>query len=312
MMLRLLTRTCALSAALLVPIPPLGASAASLSTPPNVDASFVAGSLQIDRYGKGDPIVLLPGLTAGTWEWYDTIRHLDVHHTVYAISLPGFDGRPPANPPLFDRFTSDFWSFVNTQHVARPVVIGHSLGGTLAILLGEQHPERLRGIIALDGMPLFPGMERVTAEQRADGAQQAATTIAAESQTQLRDYEKTYMNGPGGVLDSALADQLADLEARGDPPTIAEWLREDLGGDLRPDLPKIRVPLLEIAPFNQADMANSLHPFTADQKVQYYETLLAGAPRVQVVSIAPARHFAMLDQPQQFFAIVDAFIAQNR
>jgi len=33
---------------------------------------------------------------------------------------------------------------------------------------------------------------------------------------------------------------------------------------------------------------------------------------VQVVSISPARHFAMFDQPQQFFAILDAFIAQNR
>jgi len=112
-----------LSVVLLLSVAAPGALATTLSTPPNVDASFVAGSLQIDRYGKGDAVVLLPGLTAGTWEWYDTIRHLDVHHTVYAISLPGFDGRPAANPPLFDRFTSDFWSFVNTQHVARPIVI---------------------------------------------------------------------------------------------------------------------------------------------------------------------------------------------
>ncbi len=310
-MFRSLIRTGAVSAAFLFAVAPCGAQAAALSAAPNVDASFQAGSLQIDRYGKGDPVVLLPGLTTGTWEWYDTIRHLESHHTVYAVALPGFDGRPIANPPLFERFTSDFWSFINTQHVARPVIIGHSLGGTLAILLGEQHPERLRGIIALDGMPIFPGMERVTAEQRAGGAQQAATTIAAESHQQLLDYEKTYMQGPGGVLDPALAAQLAELEARSDPGATAEWLREDLAGDLRPDLPKISVPLLEIAPYYQPDLANSAIQYTADQKVQYYQSLLAGAPRLQVVSIAPARHFAMFDQPQQFFTLVDAFIAQN-
>ncbi len=192
------------------------------------------------------------------------------------------------------------------------MLIGHSLGGTLAILLGEQHPERLRGIVALDGMPIFPGMERVTAEQRAGGAQQAATQIAGETHSQLLDFEKNYMHTAGGVLDPALADQLAELEARSDPASVGEWLREDLSSDLRPDLAKITVPLLEIAPYNAPDLAGSPVQYTAEQKAQYYGTLLAGAPKLQVVSIAPARHFAMFDQPQQFFTIVDAFLAQNR
>jgi pimeloyl-ACP methyl ester carboxylesterase len=310
-MIRPLFRSIAVSGALLLAAP-LGVSAASLSTAPNAEASFDGGSIQIDRYGKGDPVVLLPGLTAGTWEWYDTIRHLAPNHTVYAVSLAGFDGRPAATPPLFDRFTSDFWSFIATQHVVRPVIVGHSLGGTLAILLGEQHPDRLRGIVALDGMPLFPGMERVTPRQRAEGAQGAATQIAAETHAQLLDYEKAYMRGPGGVLDPDLADQLAELEARSDPPTVAEWLREDLTADLRPDLAKISVPLLEIAPYNAPDIMNSAVQYTADEKAQYYGTLLAGAPKVQVVSISPARHFAMFDQPRQFFTILDAFLAQTR
>lgn len=290
---------------------PVAAPAASLSTPPLVEASFSEGSLTIDRYGKGDPIVLLPGLTTGTWEWYDTIRHLSPNHTVYAVSLPGFDGKPAATPPLFDRFSTDFWHFITIQNVTRPVIIGHSLGGTLAIMLAEQHPERLRGVVALDGMPLFPGMENVTAEQRAMGAQQAATQITSESHGQLLDYEKNYMHGPGGVLDAALADQLADLEARSDPAAIAQWLREDLSGDLRPNLSKITIPLLEIVPYNVDDLRSSSLKYTAEQKAQYYGTILAGAPHVQVIPISPARHFAMFDQPQQFFAIVDAFLAQN-
>lgn len=290
---------------------PLATQAASLSTPPLVQASFSEGSLTIDRYGKGDPIVLLPGLTTGTWEWYDTIRHLSPNHTVYAVSLPGFDGKPPATPPLFDRFSNDFWQFITIQKVVRPVIIGHSLGGTLAILLAEQHPDRLRGIVALDGMPLFPGMESITAEQRVAGAQQAAAQIASESHDQLLAYEKQYMHSAGGVLDSALADQLAEFEARSDPAAIAQWLREDLGDDLRPNLNKITIPLLEIAPYNADDLLNSPAKYTAEQKAQYYGTLLAGAPRVQVIPISPARHFAMFDQPQQFYAIVDAFLAQN-
>ncbi|HZW53019.1 MAG TPA: alpha/beta hydrolase [Candidatus Elarobacter sp.] len=302
-------RTAAVAFALLaVPLAPLTARAAALQTLPTADAQFDSGSLHVLRVGKGDPVVLLPGLATGPWEWSDLIRRLAPRHTVYAVALPGFDGRPPAAAPLFDRVTGDFWAMLDAQKIARPVVIGHSLGGTLAIRLGEQHPERLRGVVALDGLPIFPGMERVTAEQRAGAAQQASGPIAGQTREQLLAFEKSYMKGAGGVLDAQLADQLAELEANSDTSAVAQWLREDFGGDLRPDLAKITVPLLEIVPYNAPDLANAPQSYTAEQKVMYYRGLLAGAPKVQVVSVSPARHFAMFDQPDKIFAIVNAFL----
>jgi pimeloyl-ACP methyl ester carboxylesterase len=311
-MLRFTAKAAAVSLVLSLAAP-LAAAAASLPSAPPVEAQYDSGSLHVERYGHtGDPVVLLPGLATGTWEWNDLIRRLVPRHTVYAVALPGFDGRPPAAPPLFDRFTTDFWAFLTAQKIVRPVVVGHSLGGTLAILLGEQHSDRLRGIVALDGMPIFPGMERVTAEQRATGAQQAATQIAAETHQQLLDYEKGYMKGPGGVLDEQLGAQLADLGSKSDPAAIAQWLKEDLSSDLRPGLGSISVPLLEITPYNASDLANSPLQYTEDQKVQYYRALLSGAPKLQVVSLSPARHFVMFDQPDRVFTLIDAFINQNR
>jgi pimeloyl-ACP methyl ester carboxylesterase len=299
----------ALTLLLAAPVP---ASAASLAVLPAADAQFDAGSLHVTRFGHGDPVVLLPGLTTGPWEWSDVIRRLSPRHTVYAVGLPGFDGRPAATAPLFDRVTRDLWSFLDAQKIARPVIIGHSLGGTLAILLGEQHPERLRGIVAVDGLPIFPGLERITAEQRAAAAQQAAAPIAGQSRAQLLEFEKGYMKSAGGVLDAQLADQLAELEANSDSSAVAQWLREDISGDLRPDVAKISVPLLEIVPYNAPDLVNAPVQYTEDQKVAYYRTLLGGAPKVQVISVSPARHFAMLDQPDRVFAIIEAFLTQNR
>jgi pimeloyl-ACP methyl ester carboxylesterase len=304
-------RTAAASFALLL-VPPLAASAASVPVLPAADAQYDAGSLHVSRFGHGDPVVLLPGLTTGPWEWSDVIRRLSPRHTVYAVGLPGFDGRPAATAPLFDRAARDLWSFLDAQKIARPVLIGHSLGGTLAILLGEQHPERLRGIVALDGLPIFPGLERTTAEERATMAQRMSGPIGGQTRAQLLEFEKGYMKSAGGVLDAQLADQLAELESNSDTNAVAQWLREDLSGDLRPDLAKISVPLLEIVPYNAPDLANAPQQYTEDQKVAYYRTLLSGVPKVQVVSVSPARHFAMLDQPDRVFAIIDAFLNQNR
>jgi pimeloyl-ACP methyl ester carboxylesterase len=288
------------------------AAAASLAVAPSPQAGFDSGSIHVDRFGNGDPVVLLPGLTTGTWEWNDTIRHLASKHTVYAVSLPGFDSRPAATPPLFDRVTNDVWTFLAAQKIARPVLIGHSLGGTLSILLGEQHPERLRGIVAIDGLPIFPGMERLSAEQRAFGADQAAAPIATQTHQQLLDFEKGYMRGAGGVLDAQLADQLAELEAKSDPAAVAQWLREDLSSDLRPNLAKISVPLLVIAPYNAPDLANAPVKYSEDEKAAYYRGLLAGAPKLQVATVSPARHFVMLDQPERVFALIDAFLTTAR
>ena len=304
-------RVAAAALALLLAAP-LAASATSLAVLPAAETLTDAGSLRVARFGHGDPVVLLPGLTTGPWEWSDVIRRLSPRYTVYAVWLPGFDGRPAATARLFDRVTRDLWSFFEAQKIARPVLIGHSLGGTLAILLGEQHPERLRGIVAVDGLPIFPGMERATAEQRVSSADQMAGPIAGQTHAQLLDFEKGYMRSAGGVLDAQLGDQLAELEANSDTGAIAQWLREDLAGDLRPDLAKISVPLLVIAPYNAPDLTNAPAQYTEDQKVAYYRALLSGAPKLQVVSVSPARHFAMFDQPDKVFAIVDAFLNQNR
>ncbi len=287
---------------------PVAGAAATLPPAPKPDAAFDAGSLHVERYGKGDPVVLIPGLTCGTWEWYGTIRHLAPSHTVYALTLPGFDGRPAVGGPLMPRASADVWAMLEAQHVAKPVLIGHSLGGTLAILLGEQHPERLRGVVAVDGLPVFPQMERMTAEQRAALATQITAPIAAETQAQLLAYEQGYMKGPFGTLDPQLAAEVAPLTARSDPKAVAQWLQEDVAGDLRPDLAKLAVPLLEIAPYDAADVGSGPVSYTEAQKGDYYRALLAGTPQLEVATIAPARHFVMFDQPDRFYAVVDGFL----
>jgi pimeloyl-ACP methyl ester carboxylesterase len=311
MTLEQLARAAAVSLTVIFAVP-LASQAASLPALPPADAQFDAGSLHVARFGHGDAVVLLPGLTTGPWEFADLIRRLAPRYTVYAVSLPGFDGRPGAAPPLFERFTGDFWSMLVAQKIVRPVLIGHSIGGTLSILLGEQHPDRLRGIVSIDGLPLLPGLEGATPEQRAAAAQQGSAAIAALTHQQLLDYDKSYMNSSGGVLDAGVAAAAAELMANSDPPTTAQWLREDLTTDLRADLAKITIPLLEIVPFNAPDLAGQPLSYTEEQKVGYYRTLLSGAPKLQIVSVSPARHFAMLDQPEKVFALVDAFLTQAR
>jgi pimeloyl-ACP methyl ester carboxylesterase len=288
-----------------------GAPAATLPPAPTPSASFDAGSLHVDRYGSGpQALVLVPGLASGPWTWYGTIAHFSAQYTIYAITLPGFDGRPATSKtPLFATFAADFWQMLADKNIASPVVVGHSLGGTLAFLLAQQHPERLRAIVAVDGLPVFPLLAGKTAQERAAMAQQAAAQYASLDPAKALAYETNFMRTIG-TRDASLVGTTAALEAKSDPKAVAAWLEEDLTADLRPNLSKISIPTLEIMPYDAAFYAS--FGLSEAANLAFYRSLVAGAPYARVAVISPARHFAMLDQPDAFYALLTQFLSSLR
>lgn len=280
------------------------AGAAPLVPLPPAAESFQAGSLHVDRYGNGaTTLIFVPGLASGPWSWAEQIAHFSGTYRIYALTLTGFDGRPfLPQDDLFGTFSRDFWSLLDARHIVRPVVIGHSLGGTLAIALAEQHPDRLSAAISLDGLPVFPPVAQMSAEQRTAAATGAAAQIRSQTPAQVLAAETTYMQTIG-TLDPALVAPTAAREARSEPAAIAAWMQADVSADLRPALASATVPLLELVPYAAGS------PYTEDQTVAFYRALLAGAPNVTVVPVDSAKHFAMLDQPAAVDAAIGRFLA---
>ncbi len=304
-----LTQLAGAIAAALFCAAPLAAHAAALPPDPPRAESFDVGMLHVDRYGSGDPIVLVPGLASGAWTWNGLIPHLAAKHSVYAVTIAGFAGRPASGAATFAAFENDLTTLLDQRHI-KPVLVGHSIGGTLAIDYAETHPDRVRAVVAADGLPVFPGMQQLTAQQREAAGAQTAAAVKVQTHDQFLAYSKGYMASVG-VNDAALADQLATLSGQSDPATTAAWLQADLAADLRPNLAKITVPVLEIVPYSPAEgnPAATLH-YTEAGKGDYYRALLAGVAKLDVVTIAPSRHFVMLDQPERFSAALDGFLAR--
>ena len=285
-----------------------GPAAAFLTPPSRPTALFDVGMIHVDKYGSGrQALVLIPGLACGPWVWYKTIATFSPHFTIYAVALPGFDGRTASDrSDLFTSFAQDFWTMLAEQKITRPVVIGHSLGGTLAIALAEEHPERLTGIVAVDGLPVFPMLANAAPEQRATVASQFSSMYASLDSSQALTQEEQYMSTIG-TMRNELVGPTAQLEARSDMKAVAAWTKEDLASDLRPQLVRIAIPFLEIMPYNPADARPPLN-YSQEQTLAFYRSLVAGAPQVTVIAIAPSRHFVMLDQPVAFEKEIESFL----
>jgi pimeloyl-ACP methyl ester carboxylesterase len=278
-------------------IPATAARAPSL---PNAERTFTTGSLRVQVFGTPhkSTLIFIPGLTCGPWEWSNEIAQFSRAYRIYALTLPGFVGAPALQSRFFDTVSADFWTLLQQQHIEQPALIGHSLGGTLAILLAEQHPERLRSVIAVDGLPVFPGTESLSAQQRVTMAKQSSAAIAAVPRAQFAESQKrslSYMvSSPQDV------DSISQASSKADPGATAEWVYEDLALDLRSRLHDVTIPIAEIAPFDQS--------LDSPSKRQQYAALFRGAPNARVQFISPARHFLMYDRPDALHAAIEAFL----
>jgi pimeloyl-ACP methyl ester carboxylesterase len=102
----------------------------------------------LEQPGAGTPVVLIHGLP-GTAEDFNKVTPLLAGHRTIAFDRPGF-GYSSGGYVKFDRQIVTLDSLLRSLHVNRPILIGHSYGGTLALAFAERHPNEVRGLVLVD------------------------------------------------------------------------------------------------------------------------------------------------------------------
>ena len=280
------------------------------SDPPVMMSDTMVDTLRVVQYGNsGSPIIFIPGLASGGWAFASSVKRFAPNHVVYVVTLAGFDGMaaPAQKDGYIDLADAELEKLIRTRHLDHPILIGHSLGGTLALLFATAHSDLIGGIVTIDGLPVFPGTENMPTSRRSDMGIAARARVDTSSPDafarQQMEYAKT-----SAVMHEDTADTLAPMLARSDPEAVAQYLGEDLTLDFRAALPDIKVPVLLITPYNPADGQRMNPPHTQADKVAYYRTLMQGTPQLEVVAITPARHFVMFDQPEAFLNILSSYV----
>ena len=183
----------------------------------------------------------------------------------------------------------------------RPMVVGHSVGGLLALMLAERHPEDVSRALIVDALPFYamlfgPDTTPASVEPQVaalrDGV--AAMTDDVWRAQQAATAARLVGTTEGRAL--LLADSMAS-----DRGVVARALYEDAVTDMRPALPAIRTSLTIVYAVNS---------FATEET--YGRLMRAGyaaAPNVRFAPVAPSYHFVMLDQPERFQAILAAFLA---
>ena len=275
-------------------------------------ADFASTRMHVRVDGEAGPgvrdIILIPGLSSSPEIWQGTVDHLGDGWRVHRIHVQGFAGAPVegnAEGPVAAPVAEEIARYIAENNLDHPVVVGHSMGGTIGMMLAARHPDAVGRLMVVDMVPFMGAMfgaPGATAESVAPVAEQVYQGMVTASPA---DYQSRAAASVTGMIntESLRAGPLEDT-ATSDQGVSSRSFRELILTDLRPELPRITAPTQVLyVKFNDARMTNEITDMI-------YKASFATLPGVELKRIDDSAHFIMLDQPATFYADLDAFLVE--
>ncbi len=262
-------------------------------------------TLEVTRQGNSDAqsILMIPGLSNPGSVWRETAAALESDYDIHILTLPGFAGQPALseNAQYFPTVANMITSYVQSNKLEYPVLLGHSLGGFLSFYLASENPNLFGPVIAVDGVPYLPALANpaATAEQNATPAKQVKmfySTLSAEQFAMQNEMAMDQM-----VAKPKSYPELLEAINASDPTTVGLAVSEMMTTDLRQSIRNITQPVMLIAAVGEAGEARA---------EKYYAPQLAELPDAKLVA-APTKHFVMLDDLEFLLETLRTFLDQT-
>lgn len=294
----------------------LAAIAIAVSSPSALPAQSVAPQtapgarerISVVVEGKGPDVILIPGLASSREVWSGLANTLKQTHRLHLIQIAGFAGTPIVADPgsqVAAPAAQAIAEYIRREHIEAPVIIGHSLGGEVALMIGARHPREVGRLLIVDALPFYSLLFSPT------------TTVAAVTPraVALRNSMMAATTDQANEVQTASIARLVKTEAarpaviaagvRSDRKTVADATYELMTTDLRSELKRITAPVDVVYAY---DKMYGVPPASIDST---FKNAYASTPQVRFKRIDDSFHFVMLDQPDAFERAVIEFIDQR-
>jgi esterase len=253
--------------------------------------------LNFETFGAGKPVIVLHGLFGSARNWRSIAKQLSETHQVFTIDLRNHGESGHSDSMYYMEMMEDIKQFLHDKHLRKVSLIGHSLGGKIAMTFALNYPEMLEKLIVLDIAPV------------------------------------QYDNNFELLVDAMLSLDLADISSRNQANDILRNNIEDGGVRLfllqnlfhnsdgfqwRINLPAIKKALPDIGAFptfTRSSEHNGPTLFLGGDRSdyirpEYHEDILSFFPTAQISTITDAEHWLHADQPQQVLEEISRFLGK--
>ena len=251
-------------------------------------------ALAIDELGSGSPLVLMHGLGTTREVWHRVRDPLATERRVIASDLPGFGDSPPAGPGFDLDAVADRVAESLGERAGEPFdLVGHSLGGGLAVLVASRHPQMVRTLVLVAPAGFAPRPRLLGAALGAGaGTLLRARRVVGRPLTGSPLARRVLLFGP--VADGArLPPEDAEflLSASAKARRLREALEAIVSRDLGDELAELSVPVGAI--WGRRDR---IVPVAASAR------LAERRPQAPVELVEGAGHVIQLEDPDAFLA----------
>ena len=254
-------------------------------------------AIRVEVIGKGDPILFLPGFITPGSVWAPTLKNLQTKSESHLFSYAGFDGVAPIQMPWYKTVKEDIFNYILENNLKKFQIIGHSMGGNLAVDIAARFPERVEKMVLVDALPcirevMMPGV--------------AASNLHYESPYNKRmlgmddiQFKGMAMNMARGMTSQKeKVSVLANWIQEADRKTYVYGYTDLLKLDLRDALSAIKTKTL---------ILGASFPTAAVMR-ENFEKQYANLSNKTIEIATNSKHFIMFDQPAWFYNKLTAFL----
>lgn len=275
------------------------------ASPPS--AAFTSERISVVTRGNGPDVILIPGLSSSRDIWNTTAAALESNHRVHLVQLNGFAGAPVGangeglvSAPVAEEIAR----YIRENNLERPAVIGHSMGGSIGMMLAARHPDAVGKLMVVDMFPFMGNMfggPTATPDSVRPMADQIRAAMRMAPQGIVSEQTRATINTM--VRTEAARPEIIEHARTSDIGVTANAFHELITTDLRPELTNIRAPItvLYVIPPQM--------PLTAEQYDGFMRASYASVPSARLVKIEDSYHFIMIDQFDRFMTEVNTFLA---
>lgn len=262
----------------------------------NVFGQTKSYPFEVQKTGQGNQsVIFIPGFGCSGEVWEETTSRIENNFNCYTLTMAGFAGVPAHGNPRFNHWKTSIANYIKDNAIQKPILVGHSMGGVLAMAIAADYPELLDRIVVVDGLPCLQVLSNpaFTSEKDPDCSE------IVKQMTEISDeqfYQMQKVNIPRMVADTTKREKIIAWTMASDRTVFSNMYCNFANTDIREKIGSIKCPVLVL-------LSSGMVNFKLDIEDQYKNLKTADLQYAE-----KGLHFIMYDDKQWYLNQLTTFI----
>ena len=175
-------------------------------------------AVNISGNGK-QSIIFIPGFACSGKVWDSTVINYQNKYKCYVLTMAGFAGVPAQPDPSFINWEKAIAAYIKDNKINKPVIVGHSMGGVMAMALAADYSDVISKIVVVDALPCLSALNDTAFKSKAEN-DYSMMVNQMKAMTDSQFYQMQKFSMPRLLADTMMLSSVIDWSIKSDRTTL--------------------------------------------------------------------------------------------